>query len=129
MIGSARVASASPSRTGAFPPAWNLAMKALPVLKPSASLTMLPSMGWKASILSKMDIEGAEDAALFGTNKTIRRFRPKLAISAYHKREDMIVLSRRLLDILPEYLFCLEHYTIHSEETVQYATAVSANHT
>ena len=77
----------------------------------------------------KMDIEGAEDAALFGATKTIMGFRPKLAISAYHKRYDMILLPRRLLDILPEYRFYLEHYTIHSEETVQYAAVVPASHT
>lgn len=75
----------------------------------------------------KMDIEGAEDAAISGATKTIRRFRPKLAISAYHKRDDMIILPRRILDILPEYRFYLEHYTIHSEETVLYAAVVPAS--
>jgi hypothetical protein len=71
----------------------------------------------------KMDIEGAEDAALSGAAETIRRFRPKLAISAYHKPDDMIVLPRRIRSILPAYSFYLEHYTIHQEETVLYATA------
>lgn len=71
----------------------------------------------------KMDIEGAEDAALSGAVETIRRFRPRLAISAYHKPDDMIVLPRRIRSILPAYRFYLEHYTIHREETVLYATA------
>ena len=70
----------------------------------------------------KMDIEGAEDAAIIGATETIRRFQPKLAISAYHKPDDMIVLPRRILGILPEYRFYLDHYTIHSEETVLYAS-------
>lgn len=36
----------------------------------------------------KMDIEGAEQRALTGAAQTLRRFHPRLALSAYHNPED-----------------------------------------
>lgn len=66
----------------------------------------------------KMDIEGAEMAALRGAKETIGRHRPKLAISIYHRPEDFIVIPGHLAATLPDYDFHLDHYSIHSEETV-----------
>ena len=68
----------------------------------------------------KMDIEGAELAALEGAAKTLIRDRPKLAISLYHRPTDFITIPRLLATMLPDYEFHLEHYTIHQEETVLY---------
>lgn len=42
-----------------------------------------------APTLIKMDIEGAEIAALKGAEKTIRKYRPGLAISLYHNPADL----------------------------------------
>jgi len=68
----------------------------------------------------KMDIEGAEADALLGAQNSIKRFKPKLAISIYHKPTDWFVLSEIILSIEPGYRFYLDHYTIHREETVLY---------
>lgn len=69
----------------------------------------------------KMDIEGAELAALQGAKKTIARDHPKMAISIYHKKQDFIIIPHYLMRTHPEYDLYLEHYTIHAEETILYA--------
>lgn len=69
----------------------------------------------------KMDIEGAEMEALRGAVKTIKSFRPRLAISVYHKPEDMTEIMEYLLQINPDYKFYLRHYSSCCWETVLYA--------
>jgi FkbM family methyltransferase len=69
----------------------------------------------------KMDIEGSEYCALEGAKETIRKSRPKLAISIYHKSEDIWMLPLEILKINPDYTFYLRHYSIASAETVLFA--------
>jgi FkbM family methyltransferase len=70
----------------------------------------------------KMDIEGAELQALQGAIKTIKKFRPKLAISIYHKPPtDYFEIPEFLLSLEVGYHLYIRHYTIHAEETVLYA--------
>lgn len=69
----------------------------------------------------KMDIEGSELAALRGGENTIRRWRPKLAISLYHRPEDFFSIPLWINGLGCGYRFYLEHYSIHHEETVLYA--------
>ena len=69
----------------------------------------------------KMDIEGSEEAALKGAIKTIRKYKPKLAVCAYHKKDDLTVLPALIKEILPEYKLYLDHYTMNFTETVLYA--------
>lgn len=69
----------------------------------------------------KMDIEGAEYEALKGAKRLICRYRPKLAISIYHKLEDIWEIPKLILSFCPEYTFYLRHYSLSSEETVLYA--------
>lgn len=61
--------------------------------------------------LIKMDIEGAEKQALMGAAETIRRFRPKLQICAYHNINDLTKLPEIVLRINPSYKL---HFTAHA---------------
>ncbi len=51
----------------------------------------------------KMDIEGSEKEALRGAEGTLKRFRPRLAICAYHKSEDPAGIPALVHGIQPEY--------------------------
>jgi len=69
----------------------------------------------------KMDIEGAELEALKGVAKTIRRNKPRLAISIYHKPEDIIDILSYINSLVPEYRFWIRQYSYFGGETVLYA--------
>lgn len=70
----------------------------------------------------KMDIEGAELQALRGAEKSIRQFKPKLAITVYHSLEDFWEIPKWIAQLGLGYQFYLRHFTIHQEETVLFAT-------
>lgn len=69
----------------------------------------------------KMDIEGAEFQALCGCSRVIGEYRPNLAISVYHKPEDIFNLSRLILSFNENYKFYLRHYSYVDWDTVLYA--------
>ena len=69
----------------------------------------------------KMDIEGSELKALKGAEQVLRRFRPKLAISLYHKVQDFYEIPIYLDGLGLGYRFYLDHYTLYAGETVLYA--------
>ena len=69
----------------------------------------------------KMDIEGSELNAIKGAEKTICKYKPKLAISIYHKPEDLIELPKLLLSFNNNYKFWLRHYSLSWFDTVLYA--------
>ncbi len=50
---------------------------------------LVESFGMKRVDFIKMDIEGAEKQALLGSKETIRKFRPRLAISCEHFTDDV----------------------------------------
>ncbi len=64
--------------------------------------------GRRASFI-KMDLEGQEEAALIGAERTIRGCHPKLLISAYHKSSDLWSLPDKVLDMDPSYRLSLRH--------------------
>lgn len=62
--------------------------------------------GWTLDLL-KLDIEGDEAAALRAAENTIRRCQPALAISLYHRSEDLFALPRQV------FALCGEGYSYH----------------
>lgn len=76
--------------------------------------------GKKATFI-KFDLEGAELEALEGAKETIKKWKPKMAISIYHKNEDIFEIPLYLMDIMPTYKFYLRHYLSVLPETVLYA--------
>lgn len=71
----------------------------------------------------KMDIEGSELAALRGAIKTIKAYRPKLAISVYHKFLDYLEIPEFVQSLNLGYRLYIRHFSIHAEETVLFAKA------
>jgi len=69
----------------------------------------------------KMDIEGAELAALRGAEKTIKESKPNLAISVYHEPEDLVTIPQYISCIVPDYKFFLRQHQYISWETILYA--------
>lgn len=69
----------------------------------------------------KMDIEGSELSALKGSINTIKKFKPRLAISIYHSLNDFVDIIEYLDKNVPQYQFYLGHYTLHLEETILFA--------
>lgn len=68
----------------------------------------------------KMDVEGAEQAALRGASKTIAEFSPVLAICLYHNPSDLWQIPELIMQINPNYDMYLRVYGDMLLETVLY---------
>lgn len=66
----------------------------------------------------KMDIEGAELDAIEGARAMIGKYKPRLAISAYHKADDLWKIPALVKSIRPDYKIYLRHYMEGISETV-----------
>lgn len=60
--------------------------------------------------LLKMDVEGAEQEALEGSQNLLRQYRPRLIISAYHRSGDIMELAWQIKRINPDYHLGLRHH-------------------
>ena len=69
----------------------------------------------------KYDIEGFEPHALTGSEATIRRFRPKIAICVYHHQDHLWTVPLQLSRIAESYSFHLEQHGVGTSDTVCYA--------
>lgn len=70
----------------------------------------------------KTDIEGAEPQALKGAVHTLKKFRPKLAISIYHCMDDFVNIIKQIDELNLGYKFYLGHSTIFASETVLFCS-------
>ncbi len=69
----------------------------------------------------KMDIEGAELAALSGARKVIQRAMPILAVCLYHRPADLWEIPKLIREIAPGYRLFLRRYCDDLWEQVCYA--------
>lgn len=69
----------------------------------------------------KMDIEGSELEALKGAQKTIEKYKPKLAICIYHRRDDLIEIPKLIKELRSDYHFYLRNHQCIPEDSVLYA--------
>jgi FkbM family methyltransferase len=69
----------------------------------------------------KMNIEGAEQEALAGAARAIARYRPKLAISAYHRAADLWQIPALVRRLEARYRLYLRQHDGGVIETVLYA--------
>lgn len=59
----------------------------------------------------KMDIEGEEENAIKGAEKTIKEYKPKMLISAYHRTEDLLSIPEAVLEIHKDYKLYIRHFS------------------
>ncbi|MBP7508032.1 MAG: FkbM family methyltransferase [Prolixibacteraceae bacterium] len=72
----------------------------------------------------KMDIEGGEIMALEGAKQSIVKYHPHLAISVYHRVDDLWHIPQLILSFWDDYRIFLRHYTEGVTETVMYFVPV-----
>ena len=70
-----------------------------------------------------MDVEGNELKALQGARQTILKYKPLLALAAYHKKDDLPVLVEYLKTLVPEYKFYFRVHKPMAIDAVLYASA------
>lgn len=71
--------------------------------------------------LIKLDIEGAEPAALRGAAETIRRSAPNLAVCLYHAAEHLWTLPQLMRELAPRHKLALRYHQFNGLEIVAYA--------
>lgn len=69
----------------------------------------------------KLDVEGSELETLKGAMDTINMYKPRLAISLYHKPEDVMQIPVFLEQLGLDYRYYIRQYQTRMAETVLYA--------
>jgi FkbM family methyltransferase len=79
------------------------------------------ALSWRPTHI-KMDIEGAEMSALAGMTSILRTYRPALAISAYHRPQDLWSLLLHIKNLDLGYEFRMRAYGHQTFDTVLYCS-------
>ena len=70
---------------------------------PVAAQTLDALLGGSPVDIVKMDVEGAESAAIRGAAETIQKYRPAMLISAYHRTDDLWSLPLQVMALRDDY--------------------------
>jgi len=70
---------------------------------------IIEEMGLNKLDIIKMDIEGFELDALVGAKETLKRFKPLLLISVYHRGGDIFEIPKLIKEVVPDYRMKLKH--------------------
>ncbi|MEP6810416.1 MAG: FkbM family methyltransferase [Chthoniobacterales bacterium] len=74
-----------------------------------------------APSLIKLDIEGAEPAALLGAQRLITRVQPTLAVCVYHEPDHLWTIPLLIHRLWPEYRIALRYHQFNGFDVVAYA--------
>ena len=85
------------------------------------TLTIDEMLSSEKATYIKMDIEGSELEALKGAKQTIQKHKPRLAISIYHKNNDILDIPQYILELNDSYKFYIRQYIYTPLEVVLYA--------
>lgn len=69
----------------------------------------------------KLDVEGNETEAILGSAGIIKKQHPTCAVCLYHKKQDIWTIPLLLLELNPDYMFWLRHYSVGVTDTILYA--------
>ena len=74
-----------------------------------------------AATFIKLDVEGAEPAALRGARRTLERHCPDVAVSVYHAASHLWEVPLLLHELQPQYSFMLRYHQFNGFDVVAYA--------
>ncbi|MHB1150932.1 MAG: FkbM family methyltransferase [Eubacteriales bacterium] len=73
-------------------------------------ITLDSVLGGKRTDYIKYDVEGAEYEALSGSAETIKKHKPDLCVSLYHRSEDLFHLPLYIKSLNPDYKFFIRRF-------------------
>ncbi len=83
--------------------------------------TLVQRENLKQVNLIKLDLEGSEEYVMGGMMETIKTFRPRIALSIYHRPEHLYDLPYQLMINLENYTYYMDIYSFERWEVILYA--------
>ncbi|MDX8551889.1 FkbM family methyltransferase [Methanospirillum sp. J.3.6.1-F.2.7.3] len=68
----------------------------------------------------KSDIEGMEKEMLVGASESIKKYKPRMALSIYHRPEDLFQIAEYVHELVSDYKMAVRHHSPSVYETVLY---------